>query len=220
MEGHMDFSCGDTACFGTILKRCQSSPLLGHHPLLALAKGLSSYRARVSLLLGWQHTWDSLAVAASARVCGWPWLISQPVCRSAPEAVISAPSAQPALSNVGEPIKEQSLGDTPHPRDPRLSWAGWGCALSCPMSWPVYHCMTPFLAELAISSLIRHLWFSSPGKGDSGHPLLGVGVWEGISLLPSQRDLWDSLLSPFKDERETLHLIPGVVSNKPLYNSA
>lgn len=80
--------------------------------------------------------------------------------------------------------------------------------------------MTPFLAELAISSLIRHLWFSSPGKGDSGHPLLGVGVWEGISLLPSQRDLWDSLLSPFKDERETLHLIPGVVSNKPLYNSA
>lgn len=48
----------------------------------------------------------------------------------------------------------------------------------------------------------------------------GGGVWEGRSLLPSQRDLWDSLLFPFKDERETLDLIPGVVSNKPLYNSA
>ena len=118
-EGHMDFSRGDTACFGTILKRCQSSPLLGHHPLLALAEGPRSCRARVPLLPGWQHTWDLLAAVASASVCGWPWLISQPVCCGAPEAVISAPSAQPALSNVGEPIKEQSLGDTPSPQGPQ-----------------------------------------------------------------------------------------------------
>lgn len=115
----MDFSRGDTACFGTVLKRCQSSPLLGHHPLLAPVEGPSSCRARVSLLPGWQHTWDSLAVAASASVRGGPRLISQPVCRDAPEAVISALSAQPALSNVGEPIKEQSLGDTPSPQGPQ-----------------------------------------------------------------------------------------------------
>ena len=50
-------------------------------------------------------------------------------------------------------------------------------------------------------------------------PAGGWGVGER-SLLPSQRDLWDLLLFPFKDARETLHLIPGVVSNKPLYNSA
>lgn len=108
-----NFLRGDTACLVTVQKRrCQSPDLLGHHPLLSLLEGPSSCRTQVWLYPpGWQHTWDSLAIAASVSVCGWPWLISQPVCSGAREAVISALNAGRALSNVGEPIKEQSLGD-------------------------------------------------------------------------------------------------------------
>lgn len=159
----------------TVLKRrCQSSELLGHHLLLAMLEGPSSCRAQVvSLLLGWQHTWDLLAMAASVNMCGWPWLISQPASRGAQEAaVVSALNAGSALcSNVGSQLKNSLLG-MPVPRGSRVPWAGWRCALSCPMSWSVYHWMAS-LAELAISSLIKRLCFSSPGERGNGHLLAG-----------------------------------------------
>lgn len=151
-------------------------------------------------------------MAVSVSVCRWLWLISQPAFCGPHKAVVSALKAGLALcSNVGNQLKSSLLGMWV-PRDSRVPWAGWRRALSCPVSWSVYHWMASFSAELAISSLITCLCFSSPGERGNGHLLAGR---KDICCSP-QRGLWHCC----PHFRTRVNLIPGIINNEYLYNSA
>lgn len=113
-------------------------------------------------LPSWQHTWGLLTTAAAVRVCGRPW-------RSQSSVPWVPGELSAAMWGASE---EQSLGDV-SPWRPQSPLGGLRCGLSCSVSWPVCHWMAPFLAELAISSLIKCLCFSSPEERENGHPLAG-----------------------------------------------
>lgn len=75
--------------------------------------------------------------------------------------------------------------------------------------------MAPFLAELAISPLIKHVWFSSLGKRET------VTCWlEGKELAAAHKEVCGTAVPITGPERSSFNLIPGVINNQLLCRSA